>query len=141
MGYRQGRPFRGELSSANASTPAALTLFEQGSRAAFTLASNEYVEIHSVSLVTAPGGAASIFLSSDGTESTGETVISGTFGANGGIAEELVVPVAGNAGESIYATAPAGQLDVSVRGTVRREGDGTNKRPSWRESKKGSDTQ
>jgi hypothetical protein len=133
----QGEPFKGEVSSADASAGVAFTLYKNGSLDAYTLAPGEYLEIHSVQLVTAPGGDVFIFTGADGTAGAGEYVVRGTFAATGGLVQEVRPPHVGKVNHLAYVDAPAGQVDAIIRGTIRREGDGTAVRPGWKEALKG----
>lgn len=128
-----GRPFKGELHSTDASAGAEITLYENGSLDAYTLKDHEYLEIHLIQLITAAGGDAFVFTGADATEAAGEYVVRGTFAANGGIAQEVITPPhAGGKGHKAYVQAPAGAVDVVIRGVIRQEGEGD--RPSWKEA-------
>jgi len=129
MGKLYGEPFRGVLHSVDASTAEPLILFKDGSTTAFTLEANEYLEVHSVQIVSAAGGDVRLFTGPDNTPGTGEDLNRGTFTTNGGIVQELEPTHSGNVGESLFLQAPIGVVDVIVRGGVRR-GDGTTN-PSW----------
>jgi hypothetical protein len=109
-------------------------MFKDGSDTAFTLRSDEYVEYHQVDLVTAPGGDCIVFSDSDDDNSadTGEVILRGTFAANGGMVKELCPPYVGLPGAKPHVTAPAGVVDVSFKGTLRRQA-GIDPRPAWRE--------
>lgn len=132
-----GRPFVGTVDSDDASSGVAFTLYESGSLTSYTLASNEYLEIHSVEAVSAPGGDLHIFSGADTTAGAGETVVRGEVAANGGIVQELKPPHACQVGHSVYIVNPAGNVDAVIRGTIRRGGDGTTVKPSWREADQG----
>lgn len=133
----QGAPFRGEVNSADASSGVTLALYKDGSLVAYTLLANEYLEIHSIQTVTAPGGDVEIFIGADVTPAAGEYIVRGTFAANGGVVQELVLPHTGRPGHLVRAVAPAGALDVIVRGTIRTVDDGDT-RPAWREALPGN---
>jgi len=108
MGEIAGRPVRGVVDSADASSGVAFTLYEEGSLSSYTLRDNEYLEIHHVTIVSAAGGDVYIHVGDDATVGSGEVVIRGEVAANGGFATNLSPPFAGQAGQSAYATAPAG---------------------------------
>jgi len=72
----------------------------------------------------------------DATLGTAETITRGTFAANGGIARDDIYH-AGNAGQTLWVVGPSGVIDVRVTAAVRREGDGTTVKPSWRAADKG----
>jgi len=126
-----GRPFRGVVDSGDASAGVKATLFLEGSNAAYTLKAHEYLEIDSVRLVTAPGGACEVFLGTSATPGTGETVVAGTFEANGGISDQIVPARVGLAGHNAYVIASTGQVDLMVSGRIRETSEAPAK-PSWR---------
>ena len=131
----QGELIRGELTSADASTATAVTLFNSGSLTSRTLAADEYLEIHSIQIVAAAGGAVHLFIGANSTAGAGESVVRGTFNARGGIVQKLEPPFVGSASHLAYIEAPAGQIDVIFHGSIRNEQ--TIDRPSWREASKG----
>jgi len=133
----EGRPFKGEVDSADASSGVAFTLYENGSLSGYTLKDEEYLEIHAVEVVTVAGGDTHIFTGADATAGVGETVIRGEFAANGGLVQELTPPHAGGVGHLPYLVAQAGNVDAVIRGTIRRAGDNTDSRPDWRENNLG----
>ena len=128
----QGQPIRGHVSSTDASTALTLALFNPGDNTPRTLQPDEYIEIHQIELVAAGGGDCQVFFSDDNTLDTGETILRGTFGANGGIEKQLTPPRAGGIGKDVRVIAPAGQIDVNFMGTIRNGGDSTGVRPSWK---------
>lgn len=132
-----GRPFRGEVDSADASSGVGFTLYEEGSLTPYTLKPNEYLVIQSVQVVTAAGGDTHVFLGEDSTAGAGETVVRGEFAANGGIVQDLDPPHAGVVGHTPFLSAPAGNVDAVIRGGIRRGGDNTSVRPSWRQDQFG----
>jgi len=129
MGHYPGEPIKGILNSSDASSGVEVPIYNQGSYAARTLGPNEYIEIHNVKVISVPGGDVRVFTGADSTPGTGEDVVRGTFGANGGIAED--VKHTGKAGHKVYVEAPAGVVDVVFEGTIRQENTGGNE-PSWR---------
>lgn len=131
MGEITGTPVRGEVDSADASSGVAFTLYEEGSLTSRTLGDDEYLEIYHVAFVTAAGGDVYVHVGPDVTIGSGETVLRGEFAANGGMTSNLNPPFAGQAGHLAYLTAPAGNVDGQIRGTIRRAATGTTK-PSWK---------
>lgn len=130
----QGRPFFGHVHSTDAHLGVVIPLYESGSGAAYTLQSDEYLEIYTVHMVTAAGGDCSINIG-DGASATDvdELVIRGTYAANGGVSQILLPPFAGQTAALPYIIAPAGVVDVHIYGTIRQAGDLTS-RPGWRQS-------
>jgi hypothetical protein len=131
MSHHPGRPFQGTLRSADASSGVAVPIFELGSKTAYTLGDDEFLDIHSVSIVTAAGGDSYVLVGPDSSLATGETIVRGDFAANGGIAREDLCH-SGKKGETLWAVAPAGNIDVKINGTIRVAG--TGERPSWKEA-------
>ena len=131
MGHYPGRPFQGTLNTADASSGVAVPIFEIGSKTAYTLADDEFLEVHAVHLVTAAGGDSYVLLGADATLGTGETVMRGDFAQNGGIARDDIC-IAGDKADTLWVVAPAGALDVQVNGTIRKAGIGG--RPSYKAS-------
>jgi hypothetical protein len=135
MSCRPGDPFKAELSNADITTETAVPIYKSGSVTAHTLAADEYLEIDSYHVVTLVAADVQVFLSENGTESTGEAIVKGEFAANGGASESLIEPERGLRAATIWAHSDtAGQVDVIVRGRIRKEGANTGARPSWRES-------
>lgn len=115
-----GEEVHGELHSTDASSGVAIPLYRGGSSTVRPIAANEYLDIHSVHLVTAAGGDAYVLVGADVTLGNGETVVRGTFAANGGIANELRPHYSGQMGLSPWVVAPAGAVDVIIKGTIRK---------------------
>lgn len=140
MSESVGHPFTGILHSTNASAGAVVPLFLDGSASAYTLKANEYVEVQDVEFVAAAGG--DIFLhfktTAGNSPATGKTIARGTVAANGGIVTSRGLAAVGDLQEQVIAVAPAGVVDVILKGTVR-EGrtEVLDGRPSWREADKG----
>lgn len=128
-----GRPFLAHLHSANASLGEAIPIYENGSDTAYTLGDDEFLEIHSVAVVTVPGGDVMVFVGADATPGAGEYLLRGTFAANGGMVHPLDPPVAGDRAETLWVDAPNGVVDVTVVGTIRKSGEAIG-RPTWKES-------
>lgn len=133
-----GEPILGILHSSDASAGVEVPIYNAGSRTARTLASNEYLVITWVLLITAAGGDAYLITGPDASVGTGETVLRGTFGASGGGGPiNLTPPHMGKFSEKAYATAPAGVLDVCFGGYIKAEGNNTSVKPSWYAKKYG----
>jgi len=115
-----GDEVHGELNSSNASGGLEITLYRAGSTDTRTIEPDESLEIHYASLVTAAGGDAYIFIGADSTLGNGETVLRGTYAANGGQSGELRPPYSGIKGGKPYVVAPSGEVDVIIKGTIRR---------------------
>lgn len=133
MGNIVGRPFKGILNSADADPAIAVPIYEDGSNTAYTLQSDEYLVIDYISIVTAVGGDAYVFVGPDNSVGTGETLVRGTYAVNGGETAELKPPHSGKIAETLWAFAAEGAVDVKVHGTIRTEGDNTSVKPDWRE--------
>lgn len=131
MSYN-GDPIHGHLHSADASSGVAVPIFKDGSLTPYTLADGEYICVSSFELNTAPGGDCTLFISPDTTADTGEVVSRGTYAANGGIDREHIM-FAGQPDASVHVIAPAGVVDVSFTGYVKRTG--TLKNPSFKASR------
>jgi hypothetical protein len=127
-----GDPIHGELHSTDASSAVQIPIYREGSNTVRTLKADEYIEIHSLSLVSAPGGDVYAFLSTNGTLVNGETALRGTVSANGGFAMSRCRLVGVNAANP-YVIAPAGAVDVIFSGVIRTA-TATDARPTWRES-------
>lgn len=132
MGHAAGEPISGSLHSTDASSGAEVSLFDQNNNAR-TLQDGEYIEVHQVTLISAAGGDCRVFLGDDATPAAGEDVLRGAYSANGGEEKVLYPPKVGNAGQKVYAEAPAGALDVNLVGMIRRANYGSG-RPGWKES-------
>ena len=128
-----GRPFEAVLNSADADPALALVLYEPGSTKVITLDSREYLTIVWCKLVTAAGGDSYLFVGPDASLGTNETIVRGTYAANGGFAGNLDVPKQGAAGAGLWVFAPAGAVDAFVHGTIRQK-DSVGVRPSWKEA-------
>ena len=131
-----GEPIRGHVHSADASSGVEIPIFNQGSLVARTLLADEYIEIDQLELITVAGGDCVVFLDADdgNDNDTGEVATRGTFSANGGIEKGHNAPIlVGIAGAKPHVIAPAGVVDVTFTGRIRK-GNGTLHRPSWRET-------
>lgn len=129
----RGTPFEAEVRSADASSGVAVPIYNPGNTTALTLGADEYLEVTFVHLVTVAGEDAYVLIGSDATIGTAEAIVRGTYAANGGFAGELGQPKVGAPGETLWVVAPAGVVDVQIRGTIRKV-DNQGTRPSWRES-------
>ena len=117
----QGRPFQGHLNSEDASGGVTVAITEHGAPAAYTLKAHEYLEVHDIQLVTETGGDCRVIFTDSPSGTTGTTVVRGNYAANGGVSARFKIPVVGARGEFLRAVAPAGDLDVVVRGTIRND--------------------
>lgn len=115
-----GAEVHGELHSVDASAGQEVTLYDAGSDTVITVGPNEALDIHFVQLVSAAGGDCRVFIGDDSTPGSSETVVRGTFGTFGGIASELRPHYSGKPGGKLFAKAPTGELDVIIKGTLRR---------------------
>ena len=117
----RGEAVSGELNSANASGGATITLRTHGSPSVVrSIGANERFVVTDVAVVTAPGGDVRVFLSADGSLNDGETVVRGTFAANGGMVRSFITPISGAAGAVPRVIAPTGAIDVQITGRVVR---------------------
>ncbi len=133
----QGRPFVGVFSSADASglseANSRFTLYNAAQTpAAITLAANERVVITDIDLVYSGATAREVTLydGADTTVDAGEQIFKGTFQQYGGISSHLQVPHYGSYNNSTSSpkgypkvkTGGAGQIDVTIRGVIVRDG-------------------
>lgn len=129
-----GEPIHGEIHSADASAGVQIVIYNQGSVTARTLNTHEYIEIHSLELVTAAGGDCYVFLAPTAAPVTGKYVVRGTFAANGGIAMSTIL-ASGQKGDLPWVIAPAGAVDVIFKGVVRKaETDANGGRAAYQAS-------
>lgn len=129
-----GDPIHGELHSLDASGGVRVPVYKAGSVDAYTLAPNEYVEIHSVELVSAAGGDVALFLGGTNTPSAGEYVVRGTVNANSGLVMSKMHFI-GTDGSVPFLIAPAGVVDVNFTGVIRK-GHSEGAYPSWQADRK-----
>lgn len=122
-----GEPFEAVLHSTDASAGVTVPILLSGATAFHSITADEYVEIHSVTFVTANGGAcyANVGLVSSTVYAT--LIFQGTFGPNGGLALGEIEPpfAAPDLGTKIWLTAPIGVVDLTLRGTIRKGSTGT----------------
>ena len=119
-----GDEIHGELTSADASAGADLSIYRAGETSALTL-TDEFVCITDIQVVSAPGGAVAVWFDNDGGDGTapsaGETIVRGTVAANGGIVMNFDnIPRMGARGANVRAAAPAGQLDIIFTGYLKK---------------------
>lgn len=132
MGHELGEPIHGELHSADAHLGVQVPIYKAGGIVAYVLQPWEWIEIHSIEIVTAAGG--DVFLSVDAaanaTPTPGTTVVRGTLAANSGLVQSIMHYTGVNA-YLPFLFAPAGVVDCNFRGWIR----GTTQigRPNWRE--------
>lgn len=120
MSSPNGIPFKAILHSADASSGVAVPIYKSGESSAFTPASDDFLEITDVDLVTVAGGDSYIVCGADATLGNGETVARGTFAANGGISKQFLTAFGGIKGGTLWAVAPAGVVDVVITGRIRK---------------------
>lgn len=129
----QGSPFKAHVHSTDASSGVAVPIYRNGEDSVYTLADNEYLEVHSINLITAAGGDCYVNIGDASAVDAGEIVVRGTYAVNGGVAQTPITPpVVGQKGHTLWVHAPVGVVDVTVNGTIRAEGT-AGVRPSWRE--------
>ena len=119
MSHYAGEPVRGILHSTDASAGVAIPIFNQGSVIQRTIGSDEYLEIHSIRLVTVAGGDCYVLIGPDATLGTGETVVRGTFAANSGLSASILLHT-GRPSWNPFLVAPVGVVDVEFTGVIRR---------------------
>ena len=134
-----GRPFEGELHSTNITTATAVPIYESGVRTAYTLKSDEYLEIHEFYFqFTGAGGDSWLIVGADGTPAVGEYITRGSFDALSGVIKDGRFYKAGLAGETLWAKSTnAVAVDVFIHGMIRTVGDNTGVRPTWKENDRG----
>lgn len=119
MGYSEGDKVHGEFTSADASTAAAIVLYDaQG--VVRTLAATERLVVMSYHIVSGAALTLSLFsdADADGVVDAGEVVARGVFAANGGLSENSIVhPCPRGKGLKVKASG-AGQVDCVVRGEI-----------------------
>lgn len=121
MGY-QGQEVHGVLHSTDASSGVEIVLYDSGTGEVVDVGPRDHLDIHAVQLVTAPGGDCYILVGPDATlgSDAGQTVVRGTFAANGGVFNELRPHYAGIRGGKPYVVAPSGVVDVVLKATLRK---------------------
>lgn len=117
----QGVRVHGELHSTDASSGAEIVLYDDDNSVR-AIASDEQLEVDSLSLIVVATGDAHVFFDNndDNVLDAGETIERGTFAANSGIRAEydkLSVP-RGALGAKPHVIAPAGVVDVQIKGRI-----------------------
>lgn len=115
----KGDPVHGEVHSSDASGGVEIVLYRAGTASQRVVGPNEYLDIHFVQLVSAPGGDCSVHVGPDASRGAGESVIRGTVAATGGIVSELTPPYEGIKGGKPWVIAPAGVVDAILQGCIR----------------------
>ena len=116
-----GDEVHGVLNSADADPALAVPIYIAGSDVVRVLASDEFLDIDSCSLVTAAGGDAYVFFSKDATLLAGHTILRGTFAVNSGLSKDFNRSArSGLKGDAVWAFAPAGAYDVTFTGRIRK---------------------
>lgn len=120
MSYDVGRPFRAHTHETDASSGADVPIFEMGGTVAYTLKDNEYLEVHSVQVVSAAGGDVFLNCGASSADTAAEQIFRGTVAGNGGIVgEKFCPPFAGPLAGTLWVDAPAGVCDVTITGFIR----------------------
>jgi hypothetical protein len=126
--WELGRPFHGEFTSADASglseVNSRFTLYKASSTTSITLASNERVVITDLEInnVTA-GVAVSVYDGADATVDVGERISKHTLAANSSMYLDYLTPhYCQTASYPKVKTSGAGQVDVTIRGVIVRDG-------------------
>lgn len=133
----QGEPIHGELHSSDAHSGVQVPIYKAGSLTAYTLQPWEWIEIHSIEIVTAAGGDCflAIDTAANTTPTAGTVVVRGTLAANSGLViSHMHYTGASQAGANgspylPWLIAPAGVVDVNFRGMLR--GASQPGRPNW----------
>lgn len=126
--YTTGSLVHGEFSSADASglsePNSRILLYGAGSTTAVTLDSNDNVVITDVFVLCgATGLTVTVYDGANNTVAAGETIVKGTFSANGGVAMNLSAPHVCQKGTwPKVLTSAAGQIDVAIKGYIYRTG-------------------
>ena len=122
-----GVPFHGEFTSADASaldeTNSRMSLYGPGSVTAVTLDSNDQVIITDLKVIAGSALTVTIYDGGNTTVAAGERIDLSNFGANGGVFEGMTTPHYCQKGTyPKVKTSGAGQIDVQIRGRIRRIG-------------------
>lgn len=137
-----GDPIHGELHTADAHLGVQIPIYLAGSVTPFVMGANDWLEIHSIELISAAGGdiyiAVDTAVTTPGTPTPGTTVVRGTVAATSGIVMSIMHFTGqsqANGSQGLpylpWLVAPAGVVDVVIRGTVRH--NTKVGRPTWRE--------
>lgn len=127
-GVAGGSAVHGEFTSADASAlneaDSRILLYGASSATAVTLDSNDVVAITDLTIVCgATGLTVTIYDGANNSVAAGERIMLGTFGANGGMTQAFQAPYFCQAGTwPKVKTSAAGQVDVNIRGYIRRKG-------------------
>jgi hypothetical protein len=133
--YAQGEPVHGELHSTDAHAGVQIPIYNEGSTTARTLGGDEYLEIHEISVFSAPGGDTIVAFAATNpgaSPAAGAVVVRGTLAATGSI-QLAHVHCVGLLAALPWLTTPAGAADCIFKGTVR-SGTASSARPKWMES-------
>lgn len=135
-----GDPIHGELHTADAHLGIQIPIYLSGSITPFVMTANDWIEIHSIQLISAAGGDCMVTVdtAANVTPTPGTTVIRGTVAANGGLALSIMRYTGqseSNGSQGLpylpFLIAPAGTVDVIFRGSIRH--NTKTGRPTWRE--------
>lgn len=126
-----GDPIHGELHTADASAGVQVPIYTMGSLTARTLQPYEYIEIHALEIVSAPGGDLALFINTVNTLLAGTVVVRATSGTTGGLVMSRMYYEGINGGLP-FVIAPVGVTDVLFLGTIRNAKT-QGVRPNWRD--------
>ena len=115
-----GDPFKAVVTSSDASSGVAVPIYLAGQTATYTVNSKDFIEVTDIEITTVPGGPCHVFIGADATPAVPETIVKGTYAANGGIATNLNQSRCGVQGGTIWVIAPAGTVDVVISGRIHR---------------------
>ncbi len=118
----EGEPVFGILHSADASAGVVVPLYKQGSRTAYTIKVDEYIEVHSIELISAAGGDCRAYFGTNGTPATASDILRGTVGTTSGELKSIIMRT-GFIAENVWCIAPAGVVDLIFNGTIRSTGN------------------
>lgn len=110
------RKFKAVIHSTDAHLGVEIPVYQKGNADAFGKDNNEYFIVTEVTLVTAAGGDCAVYFGADNTLADARVITRGTFAVNGGITEKVIDNDQGKITEKLWVKAPAGVVDVIVRG-------------------------
>jgi hypothetical protein len=116
---KYGKPVRGMLTSADASSGAAIPMYENGSLTVVTLSATQFLTITDYEIHCTPGGDTFMHVGTlAGTPAAGEYVARGDLQADGRLAGNLDCPRTYVKGSTPFLTAPAGNVSVTFSGYI-----------------------
>ena len=119
-GNNRESAFSAILSSADATTGAALVVNRQGSLAAYTVLSTDVICVTGISVVTgATVGVCEVYVGDSATAAAGEHVLKASLLAAETVTRSLISPFYGVAGSKPFLVCSiAGQVDVQLNGFI-----------------------